>query len=78
MLKDRNVECKGCSEKADFVEKAFETQQLPIKVSKQPPVVEAASENGNEQEKMSKKDIDDVKLYKFSIFFFAYNFIYST
>ena len=36
-LKDRNVVCKGCAEKDDFVKLALESKDLPVKHKPPPP-----------------------------------------
>eukprot|EP01039_Chlorochromonas_danica_P000896 gene897-977_t len=50
-LKARGVECKGCSEKADFVQLAFDSQHLPEQTmvsssSTEPPSEEPAADSG--------------------------------
>lgn len=52
-MKDRGLECKGCSEKEDYVKMAFENQDAPKienSTPKQPP----------EEEKLDKEQLDEV------------------
>ena len=55
LLKKKNVVCKGCSEKIDFVTRVFETQELPdyIPPPPPPPIVK-------EGEGLDKAKIDEV------------------
>jgi len=57
MLDKKGVVCKGCSEKIDFVNRVFETQELPDKEVIPPPVEEG---KGLSQEKINEL-MDDLK-----------------
>ena len=49
ILDERGVECKGCAEKWDFVERAKETYHLPVKAQ--------AEESDDGKSKMSEEEI---------------------
>lgn len=58
IVEDRGMQCKGCAEKADYVERAAEVYHLPIKAAPDP--VEAKGAAGGEKPPMNDKDVDEM------------------
>eukprot|EP01041_Mallomonas_annulata_P013838 gene13838-29435_t len=54
MLQERGQDCKGCSEKQDFVEKVFGVQSLPIIETPKP------KDSTHSDPKESKENVEDI------------------
>lgn len=57
MLSQRGLECKGCTDKEDYIKMAFETQHKPIL-----PPAESSEEEEGRKEELNKKEVDDVSI----------------
>ena len=64
MLSSKGVDCVGCSEKSEFVQKAFESQSLPPKEKEEAPEVidEEVKEKGK-VDKLKKEELEDVRAF---------------
>ena len=57
MLSQRGLECKGCTDKEDYIKMAFENQHLPILPP--PATPEPVREK---DDPLKKKEVDDVSI----------------
>jgi hypothetical protein len=59
-LKDRGLECKGCSEKGDFISLAFENKDLPIKSDDNTKNPESPQVSGEIPPEVDKEKLEEI------------------